>query len=323
MEHHWLAGWEDGRSDTAWAAMEFEAEVASGKVDCQSWGMYAAWPCMDESMSCASSFGFGVEPACVFPFGTTHEQFKDLCLSESEPAYIAPSDTVAAAAIMSPGFAHGCGSHFQGRQNLRCANGAKPIIGGVGLSHRQRRTRTVQVLIASHLKNLEDEDASRIIHVRRVHKLGFNSSELLRQYCSQFGPVKRVAVSNAHEKEDSVPSWVRLRPSGIAFVVMEQRESAEALFAQGEAHEVCGCEILMRRFQARTEHQRLTELSTAPTLDGDKGSDIMEGLVVADCEKEYPESEVSMSTATTFVASTHNSSEAESLHEEEADADLA
>ena len=30
---------------------------------------------------------------------------------------------------------------------------------------------SLQVLIASHLKNLEDEDASRIIHVRRVHKV--------------------------------------------------------------------------------------------------------------------------------------------------------
>jgi hypothetical protein len=101
---------------------------------------------------------------------------------------------------------------------------------------------------------MEAENASCIVHVRQIHKLGFGSPELLHEYCSRFWPVKRVAVSNAREKlEDaSRPHHpLRVRPSGIGFVVMQRPEDAAAVLAAGEIQTVNGCQIRVRRFEAR------------------------------------------------------------------------
>jgi len=114
--------------------------------------------------------------------------------------------------------------------------------------HRRRRC---QMLLATQLKNLEEEDADCIVHVRQIHKLGFESSEVLQEYCEQFGPVKRVALSNAHEKLGGAPFPVRVRPSGIGFVVMQTREDAAAVLAAGSIQLIQGVKIMFRRFFAK------------------------------------------------------------------------
>merc|ERR1711920_273728 len=126
------------------------------------------------------------------------------------------------------------------------------------------RERRCQLHLATHLKELDEEDPACVIHVSRIRSLGFNSPDLLHEHFSHFGQVKRVALSNAHQKledREPVPSQcaLRVRPSGVGFVVMERAQDVDAIVATGEVQTVHGCEVSVRRFQARAEHRQELE----------------------------------------------------------------
>jgi len=86
--------------------------------------------------------------------------------------------------------------------------------------------------------------------VRRINKLGFDSQAALKEHYGQFGEVTKVLLSNTHEKSEEVeaPFRVRLRPSGLGFVVMRHPELVTAVLAEGETQIVNGVEIQVRKF---------------------------------------------------------------------------
>jgi hypothetical protein len=119
--------------------------------------------------------------------------------------------------------------------------------------HRQgERRRRCQLQIATHLNDLEQEDPACVFFVRQISKLGFKSPEILREHFEQYGPVSKVLVSNSHDKSSDVPFPVRLRPSGMGFVLMERAEDAAKALAQGEVHVVNGVQIVTRAFEQRS-----------------------------------------------------------------------
>jgi hypothetical protein len=118
---------------------------------------------------------------------------------------------------------------------------------------RKRRTkRRALILIATRLNELQVEDPDKIVVVRKINRLGFDSADILREHFEQFGSVDKVRLSNAHDKErGSYPFHVRLRPSGFGFVVFENSEAAAQVLAEGESRVINGVEVHVRAFERR------------------------------------------------------------------------
>lgn len=133
--------------------------------------------------------------------------------------------------------------------------GCAPDRGPVAQRRRHRqgeRRRRCQLQIATHLNELEQKDPACVFFVRQIGKLGFKSPEILTEHFKQYGPVVKVLVSNSHEKSSTAPFPVRLRPSGMGFVLMERPEDTAAVLAQGELQVVRGVEVRVRAFEQRS-----------------------------------------------------------------------
>jgi len=117
---------------------------------------------------------------------------------------------------------------------------------------RKRHTKRRSVLlIASQLNELQSENPDKIVIVRKINRLGFDSADILKKHFGQFGDVDQVRLSNAHNKEPGNSYQVRLRPSGIAFVVFANSESAAQVLAEGETRMINGVEVWVRGFERR------------------------------------------------------------------------
>jgi hypothetical protein len=117
---------------------------------------------------------------------------------------------------------------------------------------RKRRTkRHATLLIATQLSELQSEDPDKIVIVRKINRLGFDSAEILKKHFTQFGLVDKVRLSNSHTKEPGKSFQIRLRPSGIGFVVFADAEAAAKVLMQGETHIINGAEVRVRGFERR------------------------------------------------------------------------
>lgn len=106
------------------------------------------------------------------------------------------------------------------------------------------------VKIASHLNELEQDDPNKILIVRKINRLGFDSADILISYFEHVGPVAKVRLSSPHEKHGFN---VRLRPSGIGFVVFENADDAARAVALGDTQTIAGAEIIVKAFQRRQD----------------------------------------------------------------------
>jgi hypothetical protein len=114
------------------------------------------------------------------------------------------------------------------------------------------------LLIASQLNQLQDEDPRQILIVRRINRLGFESASILEEHYARYGPVAKVLLSNPHEKKAGANFPMRLRPSGIGYVLFETAEGAARALAEGETHTVAGVEISVRAFERRESFSSTT-----------------------------------------------------------------
>mmetsp|Transcript_10648 Transcript_10648/g.16867 ORF Transcript_10648/g.16867 Transcript_10648/m.16867 type:complete len:582 (+) Transcript_10648:60-1805(+) len=120
----------------------------------------------------------------------------------------------------------------------------------VGRSDRRRSV----CMLATSLTEVEDEDADCVIMVHRVQRLGFGSAEILRKHCEKSGVVRKVLLSNKHHKDIDDPKDARLRPSGIAFVVMQETQGAAVVLEAGEVQEIEGSQLRFRQFVKHEQH---------------------------------------------------------------------
>lgn len=89
--------------------------------------------------------------------------------------------------------------------------------------------------LATLLQVLEEVDEACVLTVRKIHKIGLNSAQILREHFSQFGEVDRVMLLPSRPKASSqpctgsgleVPLPGKIRPASMAFVVMRSRQPA-------------------------------------------------------------------------------------------------
>jgi hypothetical protein len=117
---------------------------------------------------------------------------------------------------------------------------------------KHRAKRRALILVATRLNEIQAEDPERILVVRKINRLGFDSADILKEHFEQFGAVQKVRLSNAHNKERGSYSFqVRLRPSGFGFVVFENAEAAAQVLAEGESRMINGVEVQVRAFERR------------------------------------------------------------------------
>merc|ERR1719324_1477955 len=119
---------------------------------------------------------------------------------------------------------------------------------------RRSKRRNV-LLIATHLNELQEEDPSKIVIVRKINRLGFDSAEILKAHFERFGPVNKVRLSNAHAKQPGNSFRFRVRPSGIAFLLFEDAEAAAKALAAGDSQIIANVEVFVRGFERRQDDQ--------------------------------------------------------------------
>lgn len=87
--------------------------------------------------------------------------------------------------------------------------------------------------LRTHLRDLQKVSSDRVVLVRKINRLGFESADVLKQHYSMYGTVDRVLVAHSHVKSQNRRCGSRLRPSGLGFVVMGSKQEAEAILEDG------------------------------------------------------------------------------------------
>jgi hypothetical protein len=105
--------------------------------------------------------------------------------------------------------------------------------------------------LRTNLRDLSVLDHERVILVRKINRLGLESSQVLEAYFSAFGAVERVMVSHSRAKSMFGHGGARVRPAGLGFLVMSKAEEAHSVLAYGSEHEVNGVAISVQPFESR------------------------------------------------------------------------
>jgi len=100
------------------------------------------------------------------------------------------------------------------------------------------------------LQALQEENAPAVLTVRRIHALGFSAAYQLKEYFSQFGPVKVVLLPRSGVKA-SPGRKAHARPSSIGFVVMRSVDSAHVALSWSEPHYINGVIVTLSPFEGR------------------------------------------------------------------------
>jgi hypothetical protein len=134
--------------------------------------------------------------------------------------------------------------------------------------HARNRKRMCILRIATHLNELEGEDPNKVLILRRINRLGFDSETILKGHYERYGPICKVLLSNSHAKKPDTGFPVRLRPSGIGYLVFEHAESAAKALEAGETQFVAFAEIRVRAFEGRRRKD-----SNDSGTDGEDGNE--------------------------------------------------
>lgn len=113
--------------------------------------------------------------------------------------------------------------------------------------------------LATLLKILDLEvDAECVLTARKIHKLGLNSANILREHFSQFGEVDRVMLLPSRPKSHGGTGGgiIKVRPASMAFVVMRSRQPA-IIARLNEVHIVEGHPIQVQKFRKEQEEAGL------------------------------------------------------------------
>jgi len=99
-----------------------------------------------------------------------------------------------------------------------------------------------------NLQELGREHPERVICLRKINRLGFESRELLERHYSSYGMPSRILVAHLFTRASRRRS-ARMRPAGVGFMVMETKADAERILELGESQQVDGVHILVQRFE--------------------------------------------------------------------------
>jgi len=126
--------------------------------------------------------------------------------------------------------------------------------GAKGGKKRRPRRKGAPLLLATHLRAMEDKDPNCIFMVRKINRLGYGSEEILRQHYEQYGRVLEVLLANNPQAAEGLSSArMRVRPASLGFVVMSSPEAVRKVLEVGETHIVNGAAITVKCFKMRAE----------------------------------------------------------------------
>mmetsp|Transcript_21787 Transcript_21787/g.60677 ORF Transcript_21787/g.60677 Transcript_21787/m.60677 type:complete len:452 (-) Transcript_21787:210-1565(-) len=179
-----------------------------------------------------------------------------LALAAAEAAGSVPSHW-APANVESPSRAAWPKKHAQASQRMS--------------GEEQQQVKMASDTLRSHLRALQEVDSRRVVQVRKISKLGFQSGAALESHYSAFGKVECVRVAFSHVKPQSTGLAVRIRPSGLGFVVMSSIEEAEKIIEAGENQVVNGVEVLVRPYEVRAASEK------EPTNEDNNEDDLLVG----------------------------------------------
>jgi hypothetical protein len=103
--------------------------------------------------------------------------------------------------------------------------------------------------LRTHLEALADEDPNRILIVRRINRLGFESPQHLQNHFAEFGTVCRVFVAHSRVKPSAKRPVPRVRPAGLGFVLMETAEDAHKVANSGPQMMINDVSIEVKLYQ--------------------------------------------------------------------------
>lgn len=130
--------------------------------------------------------------------------------------------------------------------------------------------------LRSHLRDLQTVDSSRIVLVRKINRLGFDSPKMLEDHYKNYGCVERVLVAHSHVKSPYRRYVKRLRPSGLGFVVMSSIAEVDAILKDGIEQSVAGALIKVQRFERRGDEfdSLMSEETGTETWNDDTTEDV-------------------------------------------------
>lgn len=152
--------------------------------------------------------------------------------------------------------------------------GAVQGSGGPPCDTKAASTEGEELSLRSYLKYLQQLSSGRILLARRINRLGFDSADVLAAHFARYGRVAHVFVprSRSVARSQSHRPFVRRRPSGIGFVVMDEDGAVDAIFQDGETHCVAGVAVQLQRFQRQSAALCEEEEDAGVILEDDTGS---------------------------------------------------
>lgn len=99
------------------------------------------------------------------------------------------------------------------------------------------------------LEILRTHDPRCCLIVRRIKKLGLESSERLRDHFGGYGEVAQVLVAHSFERPSAHRKNGRVRPAALGFIIMGTPEATAAVLEAGETHDIFGTAVNVSRFE--------------------------------------------------------------------------
>jgi hypothetical protein len=103
--------------------------------------------------------------------------------------------------------------------------------------------------LRTHLEVLGNEDPNRILLVRRINRLGFDSPMHLEKKFSEFGTVTRVFVAHSRVKPSTKRPVPRIRPAGLGFVLMDTAQDAHSIASSGPQMMINNVNVEVKLYQ--------------------------------------------------------------------------
>lgn len=126
--------------------------------------------------------------------------------------------------------------------------------------------RQIQTLSTS-LQMLSEEDPACLLIVRRINRMGFKATRILKKHFSQHGPVVRVLLAHSTVRQNAdLQGYSRRRPSSLGFVQMALASSVTTILGLGAEQEVDGVVIRVQKFE-RQNNEELEETLDSADLD--------------------------------------------------------
>jgi hypothetical protein len=103
----------------------------------------------------------------------------------------------------------------------------------------------------SNMRKMARYSREQIFLARRIGKLGFNSAHFLELHFKQFGKVEAVLVSHSIDKNNQCRDRPRVRPAGVAFVVMGTVQQVRAAMDAGTVQKIHGVDVTVCKYESQ------------------------------------------------------------------------